>query len=309
MKTIDDILSLCTKNLNGLTNYVQTLILQHAREIETSLSLFSDDESKYLYAQEIIYTTISQFVYPVYANHIAGLMPIQEFMAEVEKVKKHKIFELFLAPNKQENTEMIAVDLTGTFIFEQYKYKDIVLVQEGDVVIDGGGFIGDTAIYFARNGAKDIYTFECDRENVVALEKNIKNFQCENQIHVCEYALSQKVGSMYYEKNQGNISGGALVNEATKDSIEIKATSIDAFCEEQSIQPNFIKMDIEGAELDALLGTKETIKKYKPRLAICIYHKESHRWEIPLFVHEVMPEYRLYLNRQNPYGETVLFAI
>ena len=68
-------------------------------------------------------------------------------------------------------------------------------------------------------------------------------------------------------------------------------------------------MDIEGAELDALEGAKITIQKHHPKLAVCIYHKWEHHWDIPIFVHDLCPEYRMYLKKSQPYGETVLFAV
>lgn len=72
----------------------------------------------------------------------------------------------------------------------------------------------------------------------------------------------------------------------------------------------FIKMDIEGAEYNALLGAAETIKRYKPKLAICIYHKPSDRWELPMLILELNPSYRFYLDCYGVSGgEVVLYAI
>lgn len=72
----------------------------------------------------------------------------------------------------------------------------------------------------------------------------------------------------------------------------------------------FIKMDIEGSELKALMGAKETIRKYKPKLAICLYHKKEDILEIPLYVKELLPEYKLYIRHHcNKHGETVLYAM
>ena len=74
-------------------------------------------------------------------------------------------------------------------------------------------------------------------------------------------------------------------------------------------QVTFIKMDIEGAEYKALLGSKETIKKWRPRLAICLYHKAEDILEIPALLLEIQPEYNFALRQYNPYGgETILYA-
>jgi hypothetical protein len=70
-------------------------------------------------------------------------------------------------------------------------------------------------------------------------------------------------------------------------------------------------MDIEGAELDALKGAEETIKRDKPKLAICIYHKDSDFVETPEYIHEFVPEYRLYVRHHGRTSarETVLYAV
>ncbi|MFH1618985.1 MAG: FkbM family methyltransferase [bacterium] len=69
-------------------------------------------------------------------------------------------------------------------------------------------------------------------------------------------------------------------------------------------------MDIEGAELDALKGAAETIKKNRPKLAICIYHKPSDLFEIPLFIKSLVPEYRFYLRQHQPIScDLVLYAV
>lgn len=71
-----------------------------------------------------------------------------------------------------------------------------------------------------------------------------------------------------------------------------------------------IKMDVEGSELESLKGAKRTIQRDKPKLAICIYHKPEDMTEIPMFIKELVPEYRLYVrHHSNSDLETVLYAI
>ena len=72
----------------------------------------------------------------------------------------------------------------------------------------------------------------------------------------------------------------------------------------------FIKMDIEGAELEALKGSSKIIKKYMPKLAISLYHKKDDILEIPLYIKELVPEYKLYIRHYSNAGvETVLYAV
>lgn len=72
----------------------------------------------------------------------------------------------------------------------------------------------------------------------------------------------------------------------------------------------FIKLDIEGAEMDALIGARMSIKKWKPRLAVCVYHRREDLVEIPLYIHGLVPEYKMYLRHYSTCrAETVLYCI
>lgn len=74
--------------------------------------------------------------------------------------------------------------------------------------------------------------------------------------------------------------------------------------------PTFIKMDIEGAELNGIKGARNTIEKYKPDLAICIYHNLEHLWKIILYIRSIENEYTFYIRTYEFAGmETVLYAI
>jgi FkbM family methyltransferase len=103
----------------------------------------------------------------------------------------------------------------------------------------------------------------------------------------------------------GDAPSAAKIDEMGNDIIQCVA--IDDVL--QGFNPTFIKMDIEGAELEALKGAKNTITEYHPQLAICVYHSLSDIWEIPLLIKSFYPGYRLYLRSYNYMGlETVLYA-
>jgi len=73
---------------------------------------------------------------------------------------------------------------------------------------------------------------------------------------------------------------------------------------------SFIKMDIEGAEQDAIEGAKKTIKKYHPRLAISAYHKADDIWKIPELILAIRSDYKIYLRHYTEgFTETVIFFI
>lgn len=69
-------------------------------------------------------------------------------------------------------------------------------------------------------------------------------------------------------------------------------------------------MDIEGAEKSALIGGADLIRREQPKLAICVYHRISDLWELPLLMHKLEPEYKLYLRHHTPvYQETVCYSL
>jgi hypothetical protein len=78
----------------------------------------------------------------------------------------------------------------------------------------------------------------------------------------------------------------------------------------QGRKASYVKMDVEGAEPEALAGARETIRQHAPVLAICLYHRQSDLWEIPLQVREMTDRYSFYLRRySDDCWEQVLYAI
>ena len=310
MKSIIDILSFYDKSLASAGFRGQEIILRHIHSISQVMSLFSDDESRQLYAQEIVFCALCQIMRMDLVPYFTGLMTNDEFSKYVDCMRSHKLFSLFEAPEDERSDAIKAMDMTATFLLEQYRYKDLVCVEEGDICLDCGAFIGDTALYFTEGKPEKIYSFEIDHGNLKYLRANIENFGKTDVVEIVEQALGNRCSSMYYVPMHGNVSGGHIAEESDDEgSYQVDVTTIDEFCERRKIVTNFIKMDIEGAELDAIDGARKTIQKHHPKLAVCIYHKMEHRWEIPILVHEISPEYRLYLKKSQPYGETVLFAV
>lgn len=86
-------------------------------------------------------------------------------------------------------------------------------------------------------------------------------------------------------------------------------TALDMFFQEREA-PTFIKMDIEGAEKEALIGAEQIIRCHKPKLAICVYHKPEDIYVLPELINSFREDYRFYLRHySNTIYETVLYAV
>ena len=120
---------------------------------------------------------------------------------------------------------------------------------------------------------------------------------------VCKGTWSENT-TLYFEASN---DGASHISDQGKDSIEVIKIDdvVDPF-----ERVTFIKMDVEGSELESLKGAEQTIRRDKPKLAICIYHKAEDMYQLPLYIKELVPEYRLYLrHHSNGDGETVLYAM
>ena len=105
-----------------------------------------------------------------------------------------------------------------------------------------------------------------------------------------------------------NARGDSASYIAENGQTEIPVKSLDDVIWKDS--PTFIKMDIEGAEIEALRGSRRIIEEFRPKLAICIYHRPEDLFEIPLLIRKMRKDYRLLVRQySNSRFETVCYAI
>jgi len=200
------------------------------------------------------------------------------------------------------------------FVIEQYAYKNenfIISVEEGDVVIDGGGCWGDTALYFAAKvGEKGkVYSFEFIPSNIELFKKNVGlNPIYEERVVLVGNPLWEKSNIKMYYQDRGPGSHVSFDKLLGEDTVHTK--NIDDLVAEQNIKKvDFIKMDIEGAEPYALKGAIDTIKRFKPVLAIAIYHSLDDFINIPEWIDSLDLGYKFYLGHYTIHSEeTILFA-
>ena len=186
---------------------------------------------------------------------------------------------------------------------ESEYFPELMNISDNEIFVDCGAYDGDSIESFldtVDGKYNKIFAFEADLFNCEEFKKKLMNRK--NIILFQKAAWNGK--AILHFSDRGNMTSS--VNE--NGSIKIEADSIDNVlgCEEVT----FIKMDIEGAELNALKGAEKNIKQNKPKLAICAYHKETDLITLPQYILSLNPDYKLYLRH---YGDLctklILYAI
>lgn len=214
-----------------------------------------------------------------------------------------------------------------------------------EVFVDCGAYIGDTLVaYLQKKGGcfKKIYCFEPDKANFAQLESQAESLSREwgfprDAVSLVPYGVGEHAGSGMFERYADG-TGSKFVTGMRSDSPtgmrgesptgtrskfptgtrngsptgtgtqegDCGIVSLDEYLTEPY---SFLKADIEGFEYQMLQGAREGIRKYKPKLAICIYHNAVDFYSIPLLVKEILPEYHLAVRHHSEKMlETVLYA-
>lgn len=160
--------------------------------------------------------------------------------------------------------------ITPDFDNYQHFYK----VKPGDMVIDGGANVGFLSLLFSKKVGEQghVYCFEPDKYNIeklnnnFTLNKHFKNYSIHSEL------MWNEVSEIDFQES-GTVASSALWFSGTDAIVKKKTTTLDAWNKINEIHRlNFIKMDIEGAEIQAIEGCKAIIEKYKPNFAIASYH-------------------------------------
>lgn len=187
-----------------------------------------------------------------------------------------------------------------------YFSQDFYPISSDEVLFDCGAFTGDTIedfVTFTNKKYKKIVAFEPDEKNVKRLNAFINN-KIENVV-VIQKATGDKNGKVAF-LNNGNMFSKTVDVKDSSDELSVDIVRLDNYID---YHPTLIKMDIEGAELDSLIGATQIIKTLKPKLAICIYHMPFDFYEIPKFLKSLVPEYKFKVRQhESGFCETVLYA-
>jgi FkbM family methyltransferase len=171
-----------------------------------------------------------------------------------------------------------------------YFPSDLCRLMEGEVFVDCGAFDGDTLASFLAQpqpGFRKIIAFEPDPGSFAKLTHKVSSLPARDSIVLHKAATGAQNGRVQFS---GDGTPAASVGAG---DIEVDCVKLDDVLRDEV--PSYLKMDIEGAELDALAGARGIIERHTPVLAICSYHKQDHVWKIPNLIHSFKPDYRFFL--------------
>ena len=175
---------------------------------------------------------------------------------------------------------------------EIYFPNDLVSILPDEIFIDCGAYDGDTVkSLLSTQGAYSgkIIAFEPDPANFKQLEQYVLKLPqgIKERVSVYPFAVGARKSKVRFE------ASGTEASAVGSGDLEVDCVALDEVLGKN--KPTYIKMDIEGSELDALIGAKNIIRKNLPILAICSYHRQDHLWRIPALIHSYADEYRFFL--------------
>lgn len=186
--------------------------------------------------------------------------------------------------------------------YSQYFDKDIISLGQEEIFVDCGGYLGDTLEDFksvTQNHFKKYYYFEPDKK----LFDVARKARDERVVYINK-GVWESVTTLYFKEETSAGNGMMVGKENQQGVIEVPVTSLDTDVAEVT----FIKMDVEGSELMALKGAQNLIRKWKPKLAICIYHKYEDARVLYDYINS-FGEYDIYLRAERDSVDIELYYL
>jgi len=205
--------------------------------------------------------------------------------------------------------DSVGYELAAALVYKQYFFERdgiVIRPEPGDVVIDGGAFTGETSVIFGTSVGPSghVYAFDPVGDHIDICRHNFAQAKLTN-VTLVERGLSDRTLDAPPVR-VGQYSPGWHVDGST-----VPLWRIDDFVRANALATvDFIKMDVEGSEIPALRGARETIARFRPKLAISIYHRPDDFCDIILLLQSFDLGYRFSLDHYTIFDEeTVLYAM
>lgn len=234
----------------------------------------------------------------IFSDHSQELKEVYDFL---EDDRSRYVFENIMKYRVTRDRVYLKRSIGKDNLKNQYFAPELQF-SDHEIIVDCGAYTGDTVKLFYD---------KVPGCGVIALEPDEKNFELLQKLKYPKFKC-MKAGAWSEDTTLhfSNKSGGtSTVEISALGSSIIEVKSLDHLPDCRSA--TYIKMDIEGSELEALKGAEEIIRERKPKLAICIYHQPQDFFEIPIYVKKLNPDYKLFIHHHHTCrsAETVLYAI
>ncbi len=246
--------------------------------------------------------------------------------ASVFKTRKERELYKFISKVRQDRVKYLPIinDYFNKNYKERYMadsmpkehYLDFVNKDAIKNVIDGGGFDGFTSVLFADafKNVENIYMFEpCYNSFKTDLVDAVINE--DKRIKIIPKGLWNEDTTLNFREETQATLGSAIVDAkpgVTRPHkiISIETTSIDSFAISENVKIDYIKLDVENAEMTVLKGAEKVLLNQRPQLAISIYHSDEHFYNIPLYLQSLLKDYEFrFAHYSGRYVESVMYAI
>jgi len=179
-------------------------------------------------------------------------------------------------------------------------FEDFVKLDSYEVFVDCGGWLGDTTLKFIEKCPfyERVYFFEPIKEYFEKARKNLSFYDNIFFFNKGTYSMDQ---NLKFTKNNSS----SCISNFGEETVEV--VKLDNVINHKI---SYIKMDVEGAEYNSLIGAERLIETYKPKLAICVYHNQEDFWRVPELILHYNPDYKVFL-RHYTQGllETVMYFV
>lgn len=257
--------------------------------------------SMYKNANEII--PESEFVAENFLKRRAAVLTENGFFAEMPGLFAdgtsidvfNKIVELY---------RQGSFDFSGIYSGKIY-FNDIFEPGDDELFVDCGAYDGKSVvdfIFYTKGKYQKIFAYEPDIVNFSLCRRNLADL---HNVFLFNCGLADSEGDFWFD-GRGTQSSKFVDSKSDDSLIKVHTVKLDSLIDEPV---SLIKMDIEGAEYSAIQGASEVIRKYKPKLAISVYHNDDDLVRIPLLLRALVPDYKFYLRHHTTtYVDTVLYA-
>lgn len=272
------------------------------------------------YSKKTVDVIYARFLnYPEYAYH-------QKINPEKNKIIGGKLKEEELNFSAKEalrqNKAILEERYVESSVFQYYHGlselpPEVGKYIEGGDFIDIGAYVGESALALRKYNYKKIFSIEMSQYSIERYLKTMKTNKIDSdKFEIINYAIAAKNGENVQFADSGSAGLSVKRGSATKDKvIEVPQKTLDYIVDKHDISPVFIKLDIEGAGMDCIVGAINSIKKHRPVMSIAIYHNPTEFFEIKPFLEAQVESYSFMIRKlcnqtkdNMCHAETILLA-